>query len=144
MLTLEKVLSRCIKEGECFIWTRAFNSDGYPRAGVTGNPNIKLHRFVCAHFHEIEGLVVRHTCDNIKCLNPEHLIPGTVADNVKDMDERGRRYRVINEEKAQEIISLIEKGYINKVIARWTEVDPRRVSEFRTGKRDKHGKLVKL
>lgn len=55
MLTLEKVLSRCIKEGECFIWTRAFNSDGYPRAGVTGNPNVKLHRFVCAHFHEIEG-----------------------------------------------------------------------------------------
>jgi hypothetical protein len=34
--------------------------------------------------------VVRHTCDNPLCINPEHLISGTQADNVKDMWERGR------------------------------------------------------
>ena len=35
--------------------------------------------------------VVRHTCDNARCIEPTHLISGTQADNVADMDERGRR-----------------------------------------------------
>ncbi len=31
-----------------------------------------------------KGLVVMHTCDNIKCVNPDHLILGTNADNLHD------------------------------------------------------------
>ena len=37
-----------------------------------------------------EGQVVRHTCDNPNCINPDHLILGTQKDNVKDMLERNR------------------------------------------------------
>jgi hypothetical protein len=37
------------------------------------------------------GLVVRHTCDVKLCVNPRHLLIGTQKDNVRDMDERGRR-----------------------------------------------------
>jgi len=37
-------------------------------------------------------LIVRHTCDNPPCCNPNHLIPGTDADNAKDKSERGRCY----------------------------------------------------
>ena len=37
-----------------------------------------------------EGLVIRHTCDNPACINPDHLILGTQKDNVKDMLERDR------------------------------------------------------
>ena len=37
-----------------------------------------------------EGMVVRHSCDNPPCVNPEHLLLGTQADNMADKINRGR------------------------------------------------------
>lgn len=38
---------------------------------------------------QVEG-VARHTCDNPPCINPDHLIEGTQADNIDDAVARGR------------------------------------------------------
>jgi hypothetical protein len=37
-------------------------------------------------------LVLLHLCDNTICINPEHLRPGTQAENLEDMKAKGRAY----------------------------------------------------
>lgn len=139
MLTLDKILSRCIQDGDCLVWQGALNTDGYPAAFG----NVKVHRFVCSNFHDITGLVVRHTCDNIRCLNPDHLIPGTPADNVRDMDERGRRYRVITADIVRAVKVKLEEGLSQKQIAADVGINPRRVSDIKRGIYDDNGHLTR-
>jgi hypothetical protein len=47
--------------------------------------------FEWAHGRAIqEGLQIRHTCDNPRCVNPAHLLEGTAKDNAADRKEHGR------------------------------------------------------
>ncbi|QHJ81731.1 MAG: hypothetical protein [Caudoviricetes sp.] len=61
---------------------------------------VTKHRLVYADklgvdIAELSGVVVRHTCDNSRCINPEHLVGGTLADNNKDRAERGRSAKAV-------------------------------------------------
>jgi len=67
---------------------------GYPRHSKNG-----INTKVCRTMYENSygmipiGLVMRHKCDNPKCINPEHLEPGTSKENAHDRDIRGRSKR---------------------------------------------------
>lgn len=54
--------------------------------------HISMHRWVWEQkYGEIKnGLMVRHKCDNPRCINIKHLLLGTQTDNVADREERGR------------------------------------------------------
>jgi HNH endonuclease len=75
----------------CHICTsHTTDSNGYPQVGIN-RKRWQLHRYVYTlHNGSIpEGLVIRHTCDVKNCINPDHLIVGTVSDNARDASERG-------------------------------------------------------
>jgi len=82
----------------CWNWTASTDTGGYGAVSVNmGLGKRKLvaaHRFswLLAHGDVIpQGMVIRHRCDNRRCVNPAHLEIGTQADNIADMDARGRR-----------------------------------------------------
>jgi hypothetical protein len=80
------------KETGCWeVPNRAKNKDGYPVARIKGKLDTLYRHFYVRYKGKIpKGNVIRHTCDNRLCCNPEHLIPGTQKENVDDMLERGR------------------------------------------------------
>ena len=65
---------------------------GYATAWV---PDLKrtttLHRKVYYDTHGVFPEVVRHKCDNPRCINPDHLEAGSYSDNMQDMFERNRQ-----------------------------------------------------
>ena len=69
--------------------SHAPDSSGYPR--IQGKERRISRLMYSIHKGEIpSGMVVRHTCDNRLCINPEHLLIGTVQDNIQDAVIRGR------------------------------------------------------
>lgn len=80
---------------DCWEWTAAINNIGYGMFRFNNNGMRTAHR-VSYELHKgpiPEGQVVCHTCDNPKCVNPDHLWTGTMKDNMRDMASKGRHAR---------------------------------------------------
>lgn len=90
---IEKKVER-IPEGGCWVWMGATTVRGY---GQIEHKTKKLyaHRASYEAFvGEIpQGMYVCHTCDNVSCVNPNHLFLGTQKQNLQDMARKGRSTR---------------------------------------------------
>jgi len=130
----------------CWQWQGAKTTCGYPVIARGGNTNIRGHRYVYEWVYGKipEGHVIRHKCDNPLCVNPEHLVSGTPADNVKDMDERERRFKKIDAVVVKAVLDLWETGQYKKIeISKLLNMDPRRVGDIVEGKRDHNGRILR-
>lgn len=91
----EKFLSRIKKDSnKCWIWTGYFGGSGKFQYGrLSFNKKyVAAHRFSFEYHKEKipKGMLVCHTCDNPKCVNPEHLFIGTYKDNNIDSVDKNR------------------------------------------------------
>jgi hypothetical protein len=138
-----------IDENGCFICTsHKVNAFGYPEVHVNGKRYV-MSRFVYQEmFGDIpEGLVIRHTCDNRRCINPEHLETGTKADNTRDMMERGRHVSVNGEkayfskltnDKVLKLRTLYDEGFNYHELSEMFQITYRTAYDVVTRKTWKH------
>lgn len=90
---LDYELARAFRDGNgCWIAQCFIGSHGYAVLRGTTIPRLIVARKIGRPLTTNE--VARHTCDVPACINPDHLISGTHADNVRDMDVRNRRVSV--------------------------------------------------
>lgn len=99
-LSAESFWARVEKRGpdECWEWTGCRAPNGYGRVSVKRDNKWRTdwaHRLAFEFTNGVRGEVVRHKCDNPPCCNPDHLLNGTNADNMRDMAERNRRKGIV-------------------------------------------------
>ena len=76
---------------ECWEWQGSGRTDGYGQFFALKRYRA-THRFSFYIANLYYPPVVRHKCDNRKCVNPHHLEGGTQSDNMKDAVKRGRHW----------------------------------------------------
>ena len=87
----EKLNDRVQITPGCWWWIGSLNLQGYGRLRHEGKFKKASHLFYELYRGEIpQGMIIRHTCDNPSCVNPQHLLLGTHSDNMRDMVSRGR------------------------------------------------------
>lgn len=131
---------------ECWEWQFHRDKANYGRFKI-GQRSERAHRvaYQLAKGEIPTGLVVRHTCDNPPCCNPNHLLIGTVQDNNQDCVERGR-FRltpmygsehpraIITEEQVLKVRALRDSGVRAKEIAAMFNISISSVYAIGTGR----------
>ena len=119
------------------------DSGGYPKVSYK-NKMYKMNRFVYNFYYKDlnDGSCIMHSCDNPKCINPNHLKQGTHKDNMEDMVNKKRQPRGFKNGKSKliesdvlNIVELYNKNINIKEIANIYNISVRCVKSIVNGER---------
>jgi hypothetical protein len=130
-------------ESGCYEWKGNLDKNEYGRFKVNYK-DVRAHRFSYElHHGEIpEGMLVLHSCDNPKCVNPNHLSIGTHKENMLDRNNKNRQYKPkgslhhnskLTEEKVLIIKSKLISGEKEVDIAKEFNVSKRTIEHIKSG-----------
>ncbi len=133
------------RDGDCWEWTGKALRKGYAHTRYLGKAQL-VHR-VSWHLKHGEFPVnfLLHSCDNRRCVNPDHLREGTLQDNTHDMVSRNRQARgekagnaTLTEDIVKAILAEPKRwGFQSKLATRFN-INTGTVSRIRRGLSWKH------
>jgi len=132
---------------DCIQWWGSFHSNGQGQAWERlTRRKITAHRLAWLEcFGEIPaGMCVIHRCSNTGCVNPEHLMLGTHAENTHQMVARGRCKRsgqaakALTAETAFQVRRLYHDGWSIRDLSEGFGLHPGRVWRIVNNKTWKH------
>ncbi len=147
----ERFWEKVSKGDGCWEWTGSLNNGGYGDFHLGGGGRHTLaHRLAweLAHGPIPDGVIVMHLCDNPCCVRPDHLKAGSMADNQRDMAQKGRAGQrgerspkaKLSDEKVRRIRRMCVDGDTITSIARVFGVARSLVRGVRDGRRWAHVK----
>lgn len=121
----------------CFLWDGATHARGYGLILPNGSSTPLLAHRVSFEMHHrplVAGEVVCHRCDNPSCVNPDHLFAGTQADNLRDMDAKGRRKTNLSVPLEWVARIRADSTTPERLLAMWFGVSPKTIRNYRSSK----------
>jgi hypothetical protein len=117
-------------DNSCWTWFGSKDRDGYGWFCFTSTTDTNKYKTIGAHRYSLmiklnnfdlpSDVLARHTCDVRDCVNPNHLIEGSAAENSQDMIERNRQATgadngnaIITEEQAIDIIATYHNDKVS-------------------------------
>lgn len=139
-LAKKRLLARYEEDSKtgCWNWTGPTTRGGYG-AFKMQQKSMAASRAAMILLRGVDpsGMFVCHTCDNPRCINPDHLFLGTPADNAADRDAKGRTksgpsaQQRLTEEQAQ---FILRSSMRNVDLARRFGVSERAICDVRRGR----------
>ena len=119
-ITKERIESKVVRipEAGCWVWMGSTQVRGYGEI-ISHNRKHLAHRASYEAFigKIPKGMYVCHACDNVYCVNPNHLFLGTQKQNLQDMANKGRSTRgeknpraKLTIDQVKEIRALLDSG----------------------------------
>lgn len=89
----------------CWVWMSSKRGKGYGSFRLGKHPNGTRHvesshrlAWIFVRGPIPYGMCVLHKCDNPPCCNPDHLFLGSVAENNRDRNRKGRSARLLGDD----------------------------------------------
>ena len=131
------------EETGCWDWTGTSNNAGYPLFSYKGRMVSASKTAYKLNYEEDipGGHVVSHTCDNVKCVNPDHIYVTSRSDLVKDLYKSGKMKAPeqkgadnpnakLSEEDVREIRRKKEEGITHEELAKEYGVTKTTISQI--------------
>lgn len=146
---MRRFWDKVLKTERCWEWQAGCHPrDGYGHFWLEGR-TVRAHRvsYELTKGSIPEGSILLHSCDNPRCVNPDHLRIGTHKDNAIDRESKGRANRVkgsshkgakLTEAAIKQAKALRNAGALVKDLAAAYGVSAPTMSKALSGKKWRH------